>query len=277
VLRYGTVRTRRGHDLAFAAYGAASGDRAPVLFVHPINLRKECWLGVASALATDRLCIVIDLASHGESDDSATDGLDEWVSDCRDVAVFLELDRYHAVGGSLGGTIALCLASEMPEQVLSVTALGSAIGDEPGGASNAGAGESGADPFALLDTGTVDDLFATLAVEALAPGAPASLVTTVRQLTNSHGAAAVRRILTAAFAADASAWVDGVSSPVLVVTGEFDRTCSPDAGARMAQRVGGRHEVLPGVGHLPMLEAAEAVAQLCAAHFEAAESKVPSR
>jgi 3-oxoadipate enol-lactonase len=251
MLRYRTVRTRRDTGLSVLALGPDDGGvREPVLLVHPINLRKECWLDLVRVLGADRLCVAPDLAGHGESGDDPDAGLAGWVADCLDVVAAAGLDRFHVVGGSLGGTIALCLASELPGRVLSVTAIGSALGGDEDGE---------ADLAALLDTMTTDQLFDTLAVEALAPGAAAEVVATVRALTNTHGADMVRRILSAAQRADAAPWVPGVECPVLVLTGEYDTTCPPQAGARMASRTRGRHEVLLGTGHLPMFEDPAAV------------------
>ncbi|MEU8250574.1 alpha/beta hydrolase [Nonomuraea sp. NPDC048916] len=273
MLRYGTVRTRRGNDIAFAAIGPDAVDGgAPVFLVHPINMRKESWLGIVPSLARDRLCVAVDLAGHGESGDDEEFTLEGWASDCAEVAGSLGLDRFHLVGGSLGGTIALCLAGELPSKVLSVTAMGSSIGGEPDTAGELDpAGAQGSDVTEMLASGTVEDLFAILAVEAVAPGSPASLVTTVRRLTNTHGAPIVRRILRAAQTADATARVPDVRCPVLVLTGEFDTTCTPRMGRRMAENVGGRHHLLSDVGHLPMLEDAAAVLRLLLPHLEAAE------
>lgn len=270
--RDGTVWTRRGTEVAYTAVGRDGGDwSAPVLLVHPINLRKECWLDLLPALAAERLCVAVDLADHGESSDSETSSLEGWVADCRDVVERLGLERVHAVGGSLGGTIALCLAAELPQRVVSVTAMGSSLGGGPY------VDPEEIEPVRMLEAGTVDELFAVLAVEALAPGAPDPLVTTVRRLTNSHGKAIVRRTLQAAVAADAAQWVPGVRCPVLVITGAHDTTCPAEDGLRMAAGVGGWHQVLPDTGHLPMLEDAAAVAKLLLPHLDSAEAKAGVR
>uniref|UniRef100_UPI003F499355 alpha/beta fold hydrolase n=1 Tax=Actinomadura sp. CA-154981 TaxID=3240037 RepID=UPI003F499355 len=272
MFRCGTLRTRRGNGVAFAAIGSDRlGDReprggAPVFLVHPINLRKECWLGLVPALARDRLCVVVDLPGHGESEDDETYTLEDWVSDCRDAALSLRLDRFHLVGGSLGGAIALCLAAELPESALSVTAMGSALGEAPPGGRGPG-------PESMLDSMTVEEMFARLAVEAVAPDSPEALVTTVRHLTNTHGERVVRSVLRAAHSADATAWAPHVRCPKLVLTGEFDTGCPPEAGRRMAAGGVGRHRVLHGLGHLPMIEDPPAVLRVLLPHLEAAESE----
>jgi 3-oxoadipate enol-lactonase len=259
MLRYGTVRTRRANDIVYAVHGPADGGaKAPVFLVHPINLRKECWLDLVVALAADRWCVAVDLAGHGESGDDAEFSLTGWVSDCVDVATALDLAPFHLVGGSLGGAIALGVAADRPHSTLSVTAMGTYLG------------EPDADNVLLdrVDRETVDELFAGLAAEAVAPGSPPELVATVRHLTNRHGKPVVRRILAAAGSADGQAWLARVRCPVLVLTGEFDGSCSPADGKRLAARVGGRHEILPGLGHLPMLEDATAVLRAMASHLD---------
>jgi pimeloyl-ACP methyl ester carboxylesterase len=272
MLRYGMVRTRRQTAVSYVALGPDGAGSAPLLLVHPINLRKECWLDVMRLLAGDRLCVAVDLTGHGESGDGDGFSLEGWVADCSDVLAELDIGRCHVAGGSLGGTIAFCLAGELPEQVLSVTAMGSSLRDEPDPS-----GQSAPDVAAMLDTRSVDELFARLAVEALAPGAPAELVTTVRLLTNTHGETVVRGILSASQAADATQWVPAVRCPVLVLTGEFDATDAPDAGQVMASSVGGRHELIPDVGHLLMLEDAAGVLKRLVPHLESTEAKMAAR
>jgi pimeloyl-ACP methyl ester carboxylesterase len=44
---------------------------------------------------------------------------------------------------------------------------------------------------------------------------------------------------------------------VLVVHGELDRLVPASSSLALARRLGWRVEVLPGVGHLPMMEAPE--------------------
>lgn len=266
MLRYRTVRTRRKNEVTVLELGPDDGNgKAPVLLVHPVNLRKECWLDLMCGLLGDRRCVAVDLAGHGESSDSEGYSLDGWVSDCRDVVTSLDLDRYHLVGGSAGGTIALCLAGELPTRAMSVTTMGSSIRYEPDPA-------AGPEPDIMLGAGTVGEMFDRLSVQGLAPGSPGSLVATARHLANAHGESVVRAILTAVREADATAWLGAVECPVLVLAGEYDRTGALGASERMARQIGGRYKVLPNVGHLPMVEDVPAVLELLIPHLDTAES-----
>ncbi|WP_053206642.1 alpha/beta fold hydrolase [Jiangella muralis] len=262
MLRLSTIRTTRGNSLSVATVsplrdGAA---RPPILLLHPINMRKECWLGLLPALAAERSCVLVDLAGHGESTDDDF-SLDAWVSDCVDVVRSLDLTDPHVAGGSLGGAIAVGLAAALPDRVRSVTGLGSSVASATG------------DSPAPADDDAVDALFAGLAREAVAPGRPDDVVDTVRLLTNRHGPDVVTRVLRAAYAADASGRLEEVRCPALWATGEHDVTCSLAESERIAGLLAaGVHVPLPGVGHLPMIEDPALVLEHLVPHLRAADA-----
>jgi pimeloyl-ACP methyl ester carboxylesterase len=243
----------------------AGAQRPAVLLVHPINLRKECWLGLLPALATERTCVLVDLAGHGESTDDEF-SLAAWVSDCLDTIAALGLDDLHVVGGSLGGAIAIGVGAALPARVRSITGLGSSVVPHP-------AGEAGAP--APADADAVAALFDRLAREAVAPGTPPDVVTTVRSLTNRHGADVVTRVLRAAYAADATGWMTELRCPAMWATGEHDPTCSPAEGERIAERLAGTPVLLPGVGHLPMIEDPALVLRHLVPHLRSADRTGP--
>jgi len=266
VLRLTSIRTSRGNTLDVAmVFPEGDTTAPPLLLLHPINMRKEYWLGMLPVLAADRACVLVDLAGHGDSSDEATFSLQAWVTDCLEVVEHLGLGVLHVMGGSLGGAIALGVAAGLPGRVLSVTGLGSAIEPHP---------DPGLEPPAPADDAAAEELFDGLAREAVAPGADESIVRTVRQLTNRHGADVVTRILRAAYAADASPWLEDVRCPALWLTGEHDVTVSIETSKYIAQRLGGRHETLYGVGHLPMVEDAGTVLAYVVPHLQAADALV---
>jgi 3-oxoadipate enol-lactonase len=269
VLRLTSVHTSRGNTLDVATIRPdrdAAGP--PLLLLHPINMRKECWLGLLPVLAADRACVLVDLAGHGDSTDEATFSLQAWATDCVELVEHLGLDVLHVMGGSLGGAIGLGVAVGLPGRVLSVTGLGSAVEPHP---------DPTIEPPAPANDTAAEELFDGLAREAVAPGAGESVIRTVRRLTNRHGADMVTRILRAAYSADASPWLGDVRCPALWLTGEHDVTVSIEASQDIARRLGGRHQTLPGVGHLAMIEDAEAVLAHVVPHLRSADALVPGR
>ena len=227
-------------------------------------MRKECWLGVLPSLAAERACVLVDLAGHGESTDDDF-SVEAWVSDCVDVIEQLGLEDLHVVGGSLGGAIAVGIAATLPDRIRSITGLGSSVAPHP---------DETVEPPAPADGVAVAALFAGLAREAVAPGRPEDVVTTVRLLTNRHGADVVTRVLRAAYSADATPWLPDVRCPALWATGEHDVTCSLEESARIAGSLGGTHVPLPAVGHLPMIEDPSLVLEHLLPHIRAADRAV---
>ena len=94
-----------------------------VLFHHGIGARSMCWDGWTPALACRHRLVRFDMRGHGAS--SLPTGfrlsLSALIDDALAVADATDTDRFHLVGESTGGTVALALAARLPERVLTVT------------------------------------------------------------------------------------------------------------------------------------------------------------
>jgi pimeloyl-ACP methyl ester carboxylesterase len=240
----------------------------PILLIHPINLRARCWDAVATALAPQRRCVMPDLRGHGDSATSGDYGLEFWARDCLDALDHLGIDKVHLIGGSLGGTIAVHLAAQAPDRVASVIAVGSQLRTET---------DDSADVLQTLRTRSVPEMFRdVIPRHSLAPGTAPEIVDATLALTNPNDAATVRAIWRATVAADATDAARAVRCPALVLTGEFDATCLPEAGAKMADALGATQHILPGVGHLPMLESPEPLSRLIRAQLDRVDAAKPA-
>jgi len=92
--------------LAFERHG--SGE--PLVLVHGVTHRRQAWYPVLDLLTPHREVILVDLPGHGESDPLVLDGLPVAEALRRDFRIFLDeqqLDRPHVAGNSLGGRVAL--------------------------------------------------------------------------------------------------------------------------------------------------------------------------
>ncbi|KAJ6517438.1 Alpha/Beta hydrolase protein [Mycena vitilis] len=96
-----------------------------VLFLHPVYLGKVTY-HVRMQFADQELrrfnLVALDLRCHGETVGRAGEGYGQEVA-ARGVALFmstLQIPRYHLFGMSMGGCIALQLATLFPESVLSI-------------------------------------------------------------------------------------------------------------------------------------------------------------
>ena len=94
-----------------------------VLFHHGLGACSACWDGWTPALVGRCRLVRFDMRGHGAS--PVPPGF-EWtveamVDDVSAVADAAGVERFHLVGESTGGTVALAVAARRPERVLSVT------------------------------------------------------------------------------------------------------------------------------------------------------------
>jgi 3-oxoadipate enol-lactonase len=162
------------------------------------------------------------------------------------------------VGHSMGGMVAQELHATAPECVrgLVLAATSSAFGS-PDGAWQQQFLQS---RFAPLDSGAgMAGLAAQLVPTMLGSAATPQANQAAQALMAGVPEATYRAAVLALLPFDRRAALPGIQVPTLVITGEDDRTAPADVARRMAARIGGAELViLPGTGHLLMLEQPQA-------------------
>jgi pimeloyl-ACP methyl ester carboxylesterase len=239
-------------------WDSSGGSAAPVVLVHPINTDGSVWTAVAELLVDGPGPVLApDLRGHGASGPDGPYTVDGYVDDVLAAMDAAGLGAAHLAGGSLGGSIGLALAARCPDRALSVTTFGSTLGT----------GASEADIQAMLDEldakGTAR-YFAELAplIVGTAYRDDPAVLAGIRSAAGDRPTEVVAGILRGAFGADIRPVVGGVKCPVHAVGGTEDPTCPPAMTEEIAAATGGRVTVLDGVGHVPMLEVPERVAEL---------------
>ncbi len=231
----------------------AAGSEPHVVLLHPVNLTARCWMPVASRLG-DFNRVLIDSRGHGRSHMNGPFGIDDYAADVLAVIEALELCEIHIVGASLGGSIACAVAAALPGTVKSLVAVGASL--EP------------ADPDALArlehwrEVGATAELFDAFLEQEVSYGLPPSVAADARLQVglDTRRGELIKDITWNAFAEDARRYASNVRCPALVLTGEYDESCPPATGKRMAAALGAPFEILPGLGHLPMMQAPSLVA-----------------
>ncbi|MHB8692198.1 MAG: alpha/beta fold hydrolase [Solirubrobacteraceae bacterium] len=104
----------RGLRLHALDWGAPSSDRPPTLLLHGAGLDAHIWDWICAGLSESGRCIALDLRGHGSSDwaQGGSYTLDEFAQDTFAAADALEFDRFGLVGMSMGGLVALTLATQ---------------------------------------------------------------------------------------------------------------------------------------------------------------------
>lgn len=96
----------------------------PVLFHHGIGASAGIWAGWRAALSDAHRLVAFDMRGYGRSTVPPADfewSLDLLVADVFAVADAAGLERFHLVGESIGGTVALAAALARPARIATLT------------------------------------------------------------------------------------------------------------------------------------------------------------
>lgn len=106
---------------------AGESDNPPVVFLHGNASASTIWEELMLELSDSYYCIAPDLRGYGRSDHKkiidATRGMMDWVDDLEALVDEMELDTFHLVGHSLGGSVCWGAIPEMGQKILSVTLM----------------------------------------------------------------------------------------------------------------------------------------------------------
>jgi pyruvate dehydrogenase E2 component (dihydrolipoamide acetyltransferase) len=249
----------------YALIAGPSDAPETLVFLHGLGGSQTTWTNVLGEFATAYRVAAFDLPGHGASDkpspnnaNYSIEGLAQLVGEAIEK---LELAPAIIVGHSLGGAIALQIALERPKLVRGLVLVNSAgLGPEISGElldrieSEPSREEARRllelffqDRRFILERG-IDDMYAA----RTAPGANAAL--------GAIGAAAFTRD------GQRTVYLDrlgGIEVPIFFVWGELDRVLPAHHAATAAAAVPTSWlEIMEGIGHVPQVEAAPALAAL---------------
>jgi pimeloyl-ACP methyl ester carboxylesterase len=101
------------------------GEGEPLLLIHGMGSASTAWKPIQSELAQHFKVVLVDLPGHGDTPlikGAPMDPHSLALSALNEMSE-LGLEEFHVVGNSLGGWVALEIASSAPERVKSVTGL----------------------------------------------------------------------------------------------------------------------------------------------------------
>jgi pimeloyl-ACP methyl ester carboxylesterase len=228
-----------------------------LVFLHYWGGSSRTWNEVIAQLADSHRSIAVDHRGWGESDAPARSyGIADLANDAQGVIAALALQRYVIVGHSMGGKTATLLASRRPAGLLGLILIG----------------PSPPSPTVLPIEERDRILHAYDSPESIAH--VRDHILTALPLTDAQKARVIEDGLRGAPAAK-RAWPDGtmredirsdarlINVPTLVLSGEHDQV---DPAPKLREELlpwisASQLQILPGAGHLSMMEIPRAVAQ----------------
>lgn len=257
-----------GHEIHYLAGGTGE----PVLLLlHGIFAEKEHWVDFARHLPGQYRVIAPDLPGFGESGRRDGESYDyaTQVRRLRELLDALGLQRVHVAGSSMGGTIAALFAIQYPERVASVAFIGAPHGiRSPRPSTLDRQLDAGEAPLVVR---TPEQFEAMLSlIFAQRPWLPYPVLQAARAEAIAQADSNLRiwqRQVVDRYLLDAQ--VGQVRQPVLALWGGAEQVFDPSgAQALRAKLPQADVQVLPGMGHLPMMEAPAATARAYAAFLE---------
>ena len=232
------------------------GQGTPMVLLHGFPLDHHLWDEVLPLLEDRFDLIVPDLRGFGNSTMiDAPHSMDDYASDIASLLDHLNIQKAAVVGHSMGGYVALAFARLYPERVSGLGLVSSQVlPDAPD--RKEGRYKSAADVEAN-GIGSV--------VEAMAPKftADEKLQAHAREsMQRQRPAAYIGALKAMAERADSTPLLSSFDFPVVIVHGDSDSLIPIDRAREVKQALPQAHLAeIPGVGHMPMLEAKEKTAE----------------
>ena len=239
-------------------YYETAGQGFPVLLVHAGVADSRMWDGQFRAWSQTNRVIRCDLRGFGRTELAAGEFSDH--GDLARLLTHLGVDRAIVAGASYGGQVAIDLCLAYPQRVAALVLAAPNVGGWPG------TDELHAFASAETEALKADDLEAAVAlnVHTWVDG-PLRAATAVEPQVRNAVAAMQKHIFEMVIPEgfvphelDPPAWgrLDQIQAPTLVLVGELDLASFRDLAQQVTQAIPGATQVtLPGVAHLPAMEA----------------------
>ena len=249
------------------------GEGPPVVLVAGVTLNVASWAPQLRQLSRRRRVIALSQRGHGQSTaGDAGYGFERLADDLLEVMAALEVTDAVLCGHSMGGMVSQLLASGRPDELRRHVARMVLVATSPGplayGPTVAPLGAAvervlrraerrGAGLFPADDLG----VWATRLAFGARPS-PADVELT-RSMIDAMSPTALAALVPSLLSFDVRDRLGAVDVPTQVVVGTRDLLTPPRAARAIAARVPGSNlTVLPGCGHMVMLERADELCEL---------------
>lgn len=242
-------------DCAYSVEG-----QGPALFlIHGIGARRAGFAKIVAALKDRFTCISCDLRGHGESPiPEGRFGLQDLVDDLEALRSRLAIEQAHFAGHSLGGMIGPAYALRYPQRVKSLGLLSTAAFRTEDDSAKVKAVVA-----AMRERGigqVLDTLTARWFTDAFAAERP-DVIEWRKQQVMDTPAEVFLNVFDIYAETEMAPWLQEITAPSLVLTGELDGGCNPRLNRQIAQALPNAElRILDGLKHAILIEASDRVA-----------------
>jgi pimeloyl-ACP methyl ester carboxylesterase len=239
----------------------------PVLLMHGIGSHSGGWRFILNALKPDHRAVAWNAPGYMLTDNLAAESPTsrQYADAAAALLDALGVDRAHVVGSSFGSMIAATLAAFHPERVKTLTLLGASRGQRWLPA------EERAKRLAMRDAAAREGALAASEKRwrfLLGTNPDDTTIALTRELQKATHMRGLMQAARASDATDVCEFADRIRARTLFIIGDADQVNPPSITQAIAARVADhRIETLPGIGHLPKLEAPRETAALLRRHF----------
>ncbi len=106
-------------------YYQLTGEGTPIVFIHGFTLDHRMWKPQIEFFQRDYQTLVYDMRGYGKS--SIPNSKYSHHNDLQELIDFLNIDKIHLVGLSLGGEVAIDFSISNPERLMSLSLLNSSL------------------------------------------------------------------------------------------------------------------------------------------------------
>jgi len=249
------------------SYMEMGDSRDAVVLLHGIGSNSTGWRFVMPALSTDYRVVAWNAPGYYLSDNFSADAPSH-TSYSDALAAFLDalgLPSVHIVGSSFGSLVAMSFASRFPERVQRLVLLGTTRGQAwlpP--EERARRLEMRAASIRDGGLALAENRWANL----VSPDASPTAIALVKQVLGATHRRGMTQSARTSDATDVLTFAPRIKAQTLLAVGSEDRVNPPEISRTIAAAIEGSKLVeLPGVGHLPKLEAPQRTIELIRNHL----------
>lgn len=237
------------------------GRGKPVILIHGFPLDHRIWAGQIDPLAEKYRVIAVDLPGFGQSTAAGPLSIAQMAECVRELATRLDALPAVVAGLSMGGYVALAWAKHCPTHIDGMILVDTkAEGDSAEARQNRDrmielVGSSGA--------GAVADVMMPKLIAAQTLHDEQQIVQQLRDMIESQSPQGIQWALAGMRdREDLVDFIQSIADPTLIIVGEHDPLTPPDGARQMQKRIRrSQLAVIPGCGHLPLLEKPTETAQ----------------